>query len=546
MIHVMRLLQRAMPAVTLCALMVVAFSSQAQVSAFEDPNSSASGSTVAGGQEFAPAKPEVEGGDIAQGQTNQVIVMMRNNSGTPLSVKKIDLVPSSNVSATVVANQCDKEPVKPGIECPITVSVKAESSGKYRVGILVNHTGRSQVSNIAITGNVGAGASAGAGGMPLNEIEAYPNKVEFGTVKGRAPLVRSINLRNGSSKEIRVENIELAASPLTGFSVSAPNCKILQASQSCIATVTWAPIVEGKVEGVLVLRHNGPSGSLQIPLTGEYTLTKTEKAERFPTAVPGQGLIVADRDTVEFGTDIDGAASITVTLVNTGDKEVKMSQVRLAGSDNGLSLSGDDCVSGKVLKPNQGCALTVNWLPRRKGPVIDDIQVIHDGARGVLVLPVRGSAKETVSTNMPVFSSSSLPKLDVENLDEKLVQGGDAASSRKPGSRSSNSMVLGGDPSSLNGYRVTSLSATRAVITGSSGRIVVDDGVPELIAGSHWVPRVSNEGVELVGASDSVFLFFDRSLGAISVAADKGGLSSSSGAAPAAPQPSPTSGSGGQ
>lgn len=469
--------------------------SYAQLSAFEDPKSSTPGAAAVGSQEFSPVKSEIEGGDIPLGQTIQVIVMMRNNTNAPLAIEKIDLVPSSNITATLSGNQCGTEEIKPGIECPLTVSIKAEMSGKYRVGILVSHTGRSKISNVAISGTI---AGSSGGGMPSNEVEAFPGVLDFEKVKGRAPLVRSIALRNTSTKPLDITNIELKASPLTGFVVSAPDCKTLAPSQSCIATMTWTPQVEGKSEGVLVLTHTGPSGSLQIPIVGEYERTKTEMAERFPAPIAGQGLIIADRESVEFGSAVDGAASITVSLINTGDNEVTLNQVKLAGSDNGLSLSTDDCANGKILKPYEGCALTVNWLPRRKGPVIDDIQIIHTGARGVLVLPVRGTATEPVSLSVPL-----MPKVSRTDLDESLV-GKD--SGKKGG------VGFSGDAASLNGYRVTSLSANRAVIAGPRGRLVVTDGVTQVIAGGSWTPHVTHDGVEMVSGKESVFLLFDRIL----------------------------------
>lgn len=474
----------------------------AQYSAFDDPPAPGGAAGGASQQEISPAKPEMEGGDLPQGQSTQVLVMMRNNSASPIEIKTIELLPSSNVTATIAGNQCDKEALRPGMECALNVSLKAESPGKYRVGLLMNHTGRTKVSNAAIIGTVG-GVNSKAGALPSNEIEAFPPILDFTQVKGRAPLVRSISLRNSSTKTVEITNIELAASPLTGFAVSAPDCKVLEASQACIATVTWSPQLEGKAEGVVVLRHTGPSGSLQIPLTGEYTQSKTDKAALFPSPVPGQGLIVADRESVDFGTTVDGAASITVSLINNGDKPVILKQVKLAGSDNGLSLSDDDCKAGKELPANQGCALTINWLPRRAGPVIDDVQVIHDGARGVLILPVRGTATQPVNLNMPLINSNKLPKLSGKDIDEGMLKNAPSEHSRS---------ALASNTASLNGYRVTSLAVSRAVVSGPGGRIIVEDGVPQVIAGGHWIPRVFTDGVELRGEDDSVILLFDRSL----------------------------------
>jgi hypothetical protein len=413
-----------------------------------------------------------------------------------------------------------------GVECAVTVSVKGDSTGKFRLGLLIYHSGKTQLSNVFVTGTVGSGRSGGASGLPANEIESFPIELDFGTAKGSTPMVRSIALRNSSSNPVTISGIELAASSLTGFSIDAPSCKELQASQACVATVTWSPTTEGTSEGVLILRHSGPSGSLQIPLKGVYELAKTNKAELFPSAVAGTGLLVADREGVDFGSSIDGAASITVSLVNNGDKDVALQQVKLAGSDNGLTLSTDGCSTGRVLAPKQGCALTVNWAPRRAGPVIDDIQIIHDGARGVLVLPVRGTATSAASGSLPSMNAiSTLPKMNSGEVDEKLVGGAGVGE-----------VTFGeANASSLNGYRVTSMSGNRAIIAGPRGRVLVTEGERQMVAGGYWKPVITYDGVKLVGAKDTVMLFFDRTM---TVGKDNGGgssfPSSSGGAAPEA------------
>lgn len=484
----------------------------AQYSAFDDPpQMGGSGAAAsAGNQEISANKPEIDGGDIAAGQTTQVAVLLHNNTSTPIALDRIELAPSSNVSATIATNQCGQMPIKPGVECAVTLSVKGESAGKFRLGMLIYHNGKTQLSNVFVVGNVGAGKGGAASGLPANELEAFPTALDFGETKGRTPLVRSIALRNSSNNTVKISNIELAASPLTGFSVSAPDCKELAPSQACVATVTWGPLAEGASEGVLILRHDGPSGGLQIALKGQYTLSKTNKAELFPNPVPGEGLLVADRENVDFGSAVDGTASITVSLINNGEKDVTLSMVKLAGSDNGLTLSTDSCATGKILAPNQGCVLTVNWSPRREGPVIDDIQILHNGARGVLVLPVRGTATKTASSSSPMMNAiSSLPKLNKDALDENIINGGGAASN------SSAEMDIpagSGDAASLSGYHVTSMSGDRAILAGPRGRILVRDGVRQLIAGSYWKPIISREGIKLIGDKDAVLLFFDRTM----------------------------------
>jgi hypothetical protein len=496
-------MKRILPVLLIALMLPVA--APAQYSAFDDPPSAGGpGGTAASNQEISTSKPEVDGGEIAAGQTASVIVLLRNNASTPITLDRIEMAPSSNITAEIANNQCAQAPIKPGVECAVTVSIKGDSTGKFRLGLLIYHSGKTQLSNVFVTGTVGSGRSGGASGLPANEIESFPVELDFGNAKGSTPLVRSIALRNSSSNTVTINSVELAASALTGFVVDAPSCKELQASQACVATVTWSPTTEGTAEGVLILRHSGPSGSLQIPLKGVYELAKTNKAELFPSAVAGAGLLVADREGVEFGSSIDGAASITVSLVNNGDKDVTLSQVKLAGSDNGLTLSTDGCSTGRVLAPRQGCALTVNWAPRRAGPVIDDIQIIHDGARGVLVLPVRGTATAAASGSLPMMNAiSTLPKMSSGAIDEKLVGGAGGGGE----------VVFGeADASSLNGYRVTSLSGNRAIIAGPRGRVLVTAGERQMIGGGYWKPVITYDGVKLVGAKDTVMLFFDRTM----------------------------------
>ena len=504
------------------ALFLLVSPAMAQVSAFEDP----AGTSGAGGNELTPKKDEFDGGDIGQGQTAQIVTLFRNTGGVPLNIGKIDLVPSSNVAAVLGSNQCSLEPLRPGVECAITLSITGQASGKFRIGMLINHDGKSRLTNAAVIGNVGNDSN---GKGLQGDIEAFPADLDFGTVASTEPLVRSVALRNNTGTLITVKNINMAASPSSGFEMSAQSCIELRPGQACVATVTWTPTSSGQVEGVVVLRHDGPSGAMRIGLKGNYQPKKVETASRFASAVPGEGLLVADLDKIDFGSEVDGAASITVSLVNQGDKALTLRSVKLAGSDNGLSVSSSDCKKDAVLQSRDACVLTVNWQPRRIGPVIDDVQILHSGTRGVLVLPVRGSAKQPVSnTSGPMVSYGDalpdMPKIPGGKLDEKLLKATatdktatpsaaatlDAAASS---STRATALTAGTNTTpSLDGYRISSSSKDHAIVAGPKGRLIIKDGEPQVIAGIRWTPRIVAEGVELTSGKNTVLLIFDPSL----------------------------------
>jgi hypothetical protein len=495
-----------------CSAVMSAAPVFAQISAFEDPSGAGNSSNT----ELIPRRDEFDGGEIGQSQTAQVVTLFRNATSEPLTISRIQLVPSSNVAAVIGSDQCSLEPVKPGVECAVTVSLTGQGSGKYRVGMLVSHTGKTRLTNAAITGAVG-GTGAGRTGLQ-SEIEAFPADLDFGQVTSSSPMVRSLALRNSTGVPINIEKITLAASPTSGFTVSAPKCKELKPAQACVATVTWTPTFSGTVEGVIVMRHDGPSGAMRVGLKGQYNPRRVETASRFASAVPGEGLLVADLDKIDFGSEVDGAASISVSLVNQGDKELVLNNVRLAGSDNGLSLSTHDCKREKKLDIGEACVLTVNWQPRRIGPVIDDVQILHTGSRRVLVLPVRGTAEQPVtSTTSSTISYNDripdMPKIENGKIDETILKtpATSVATTTAPASRNAALTAENVTPS-LDGFRISSLGGEHAIVAGPTGRVIVKDNVPQVIAGVRWTPHVVAEGVELVSGNKTVLLVFDRSL----------------------------------
>ena len=208
--------------------------------------------------------------------------------------------------------------------------------------------------------------------------------------------------------------------------------------------------------------------------------------------MPGRGVLVSSETEVNFGTGINAQSAITVSLVNVGDSDLTLKNIALAGSENGLKLLKDGCKNKTVLMPTEACGLTVSWSPTKIGSVLDDIQIRHDGARGILVLPVRGTAAEAVSSDSkPIFITQ---------------EGGQSssASSRKTSSESS--------PPVMDGYIVTSHSAKHAIIKGPVGSRIVADGKRTLIGGMEWYVQIVNNGVKLMNGKTAVLLVFDRSL----------------------------------
>lgn len=448
---------------------------------------------------------ETKAGDITVGSTNQVVVKFRNDSGQELRVGSINLYPSSTVGAEVALNECmtAKDAMPVGSECAVVVSVRGLKVGNWRVEMLVRHDGKSRIVTAVMTGTVVAGEDQSD--TLQSDIEMIPNEIDFGTLASSRPLVKSVILRNVTSQPINVNKVYVDASPQSGYAL-ASDCKELKAGQACMSTITWSPLSAGKSDGVLVVEHDGPTRVASVNLIGSYDPKAAEKATIFPEPVPGAGLLVSSLEEISFGS-ITNEASMTVSLVNVGDEEMQIKDISLGSSDKGLAIADTGCKSHTVLQPVEACALTINWSPVRSGEIFEDVRISHDGARGVLVIPVRGSASAAVNRDTKAVVVST----DVKGAEPEVVI--------KPVEKRQ----------ALEGFVITSHSNNKAIINGPGGSRVISDGQNIVLGGIEWKVSIVENGIEFVNANDKVRLLFDRSLSASSRTTSSSSSSTSSG-----------------
>ncbi|MCB1651294.1 MAG: choice-of-anchor D domain-containing protein [Alphaproteobacteria bacterium] len=509
-------------------------STLAQYPGLDDPGARSSGAT---GEGLAPVAPQVDGGTIPIGATAQVVLLFKNDGGRPVETGTIRLYPSSTVSSAVSLNQCEEEPLPSGAECAIALSVKGLQPGPWRIEMLMSHNGRSRLVTSTISGSVEA--AEGAGENLTSDIEMIPSELDFGSLSSSQTLVEPIILRNVTSTPIKISNLYIDASEQAGYSLKG-ECEELAAGQSCIATVTWSPKLKGRSSGVLVAKHSGPAGLSSVPLKGEYAPEAVNEAETFPQAVPGKGLLVSSQKEVDFGGDINTTSTITVSLVNSGDAPLTIEDIKVSGSDNGVSYKTEGCAGGDILEPIEACPLTISWSPTRVGELLDDIQILHDGARGVLVLPVRGSAVSTVSQDQKaiVLSDPSAVILSSDETPEpsQSAQQAGVPSSQQEAAARNAALAYNGSTGAtsnpvgtLDGYKITSFSPTRAIINGPGGSRIVFHNEESVLGGVPWMTLIKADGIEFVHKKHRVLLLFDRSLSSINRVVASSSTNSSSG-----------------
>lgn len=487
-------------ALSLFSWMCVAGAVHAQTPpGFGDPGARTSGGSAATG-DFVAVDPTLNIGNITIGATSQVVVLFRNDSGRPIQTGEIQLYPSSTVSAEVSMNQCSAEEQPAAAVCAISLAVRGLQTGTFRVDMLMQHNGRARLVTTSITGQVQAGDTAET--RFISDVEAIPSEIDFGNLQDVQSVVRSVVLRNTTSQPIDINSIYIESPERAGYSIRT-DCKRLVPGQVCIMTVTWSPVLRGNASGVLIIEHSGPTTLANVNLRGDFSPAGTRQAEIFPEAVPGKGLLVASQEEVNFGSGVESVSSMTVSLVNVGDAPLTLREIKLGSTESaGVSISRNGCRVNLVLDPVEACPLTLSWSPVRVGQLLDDIQILHSGARGVLVMPVRGQASSAVSQDTKAVRLTGVRGTGVIS--------DDAAIDLEPFTLVSDE---GFDPSSLlGGYVVTSHSPTRAIISGPGGSRIVFNGEEIVLGGVLWNVDIRSSGIEFSAGSEKVLLLFDRSL----------------------------------
>ncbi|MFP4097977.1 MAG: choice-of-anchor D domain-containing protein [Alphaproteobacteria bacterium] len=490
----------------------------AQYPGFDAPSSRSSGGAALG---LVPVESSIDGGAIPVGSSAQVVVLFRNEGAQEVETGLINLYPSSNISAEITLNQCATA-LTSGAECAIAISVKALQAGSWRLEMLMRHSGRTRLVTATVSGTVEAGADSLS--RLSSDIETIPETVNFGSLSSSQTMIESVILRNITSNPIAISDIRMNAADSAGYSLET-DCEGLKAGQACIATIVWAPRRKGPATGVLVIKHDGPSAMANVMVEGEYDPGTVEEAEGFPEAVPGKGLLVSSQTEFDFGDDIASASTMTVSLVNIGDVALTLEEIKISGSDNGLNLSNSGCAQGMVLEPIEACPLTVTWSPTRLGGIVDDIQIAHDGARGVLILPVRGEATSTVSQDQKAIVLNKSTGRNM--LAQTVISGGGDISaspgttpargntSKRSGSSGVSASVMNAS-STLDGLKITSFSANRAIVNGPGGSRLVFDGEPIMLGGVMWDVDIQQNGIEFMSDENRILLLFDRSLSSVS------------------------------
>ena len=181
-------------------------------------------------------------------------------------------------------------------------------------------------------------------------------------------------------------------------------------------------------------------------------------------------------------------------------------------------MSTNGCTSGLALEPIEACPLTLTWSPTRVGVLLDDVQIRHDGARGILVLPIRGNAESVVSQDQKAIILTEETTHVIGSDDVTTASRSSEAepvSQKTEKSTKSQTRTVANAASALDGLKITSFSSTRAIVNGPGGSRLIFNNEQVMLGGVVWDVNIQGNGIEFSNGKDRVLLLFDRSLSSL-------------------------------
>jgi hypothetical protein len=295
-------------------------------------------------------------GNVPVGSNGSQTVSLLNTGNGPVNVSQATMAGNGfGMSGLAVPMT-----LGPGQSTAFTVSFAPAGAGSASGNISVVSNAANSVSTVALSG---------MGVQP--QISAAPGSVSFGTVTVGQTSSQAVTLTNAGGAPL---NITQLAGPGTGFSLTGLALPLtLAPGKSTAFTVSFTPTSGASSSSSLMLMSNAPTSPTTIPLSGAGSAQVLQ--------------LTPSTTALSFGNQtLNASATQSVTLTNTGNSAVSISQVNVAGT--GFSLNGSAPVV--TLSAGQAASFSVTFTPTVAGNATGSASVVSTAANSPLSISLAG------------------------------------------------------------------------------------------------------------------------------------------------------------
>ncbi|HXM94069.1 MAG TPA: choice-of-anchor D domain-containing protein [Candidatus Dormibacteraeota bacterium] len=213
---------------------------------------------------------------------------------------------------------------------------------------------------------------SGSGSAATPQLTITPGVISFGNVVVGATNSQTVQISNTGSASLTISAASLTGTGFTTAGLSVPLS--LAPQQTGTFNVQFAPQAATSAAGSLTLLSNAPGSPTPIALSG--------------TGVKATSTLSANPSAVIFGSVNTGSsASQIVTLTNTGNSNVAISQVSVSGAAFGITGAG----APVTLSPTQSIAVTVLFNPTAAGAASGSLIIASDATGAPSSIPISGT-----------------------------------------------------------------------------------------------------------------------------------------------------------
>lgn len=290
------------------------------------------------------------------------------------------------------------------ISLPVTLSAGQTTSFSVAFAPAAAGSVSGTVSVVSNSTNSPATVSlSGTGVKPM--ISVTPSTVAFGNVTLGVTNTQTITVQNPGTAALTVSQASVTGA---GYSLSGLTTPLsIAPGGSSSFNVAFAPASAGSIAGSITLTNNATNPALSIPLSGAG-VSSTLQLSASPTSL-------------SFGSLTTGtSATQMVTISNTGNASVTISQVTASGTGFSLSSIGLPV----TLTAGQTTSFSVAFAPVSAGSATGSVTVTSNATNSPLVLGLSGTGAASTTHSVSLSWTPSSSSYSGFNVYRGSVSGG--------------------------------------------------------------------------------------------------------------------------
>jgi len=335
-----------------------------------------SATAVAAAPQMSLSSASIQFGTVGIGSTANMNLTISNTGSADLTVSAVSLtgaefsVSGITTPKTIVAGQ--------SAVAGLSFQPKVGGAAAATLSIMSNDPAHPTMS-VAMAGT---GFQSG--------ISLTPSSANFGSVAVGSTNSQTIQIGNPGTSVLTITQAIVTG---TGFSTTGLTVPVsINPGQSTTFNAKYQPTATGAASGSITLVSNAASSPTVVALTG--------------TGVVATQTLSFSTNTVSFGNVATGTSStLPVTVTDTGNSNVQISQIAASGS--GYTLSGAS--APVTLAPSQSLTFNVIFSPTVTGSVSGSVTITSNatGSPSTITLSGNGAVTVTHSASLSWTASTS-------------------------------------------------------------------------------------------------------------------------------------------